>query len=308
VSNERVTLWLLVGLLAGLAGYFVSTGLLPTAGGRPAPGRAVRPPAAARRALAAAGLADYPSGWVALALVGIGALSAVAAYYLARDAPVLTAAGAVGGPLLAWLLLCRHHRRLRAERHDALIDAADLVARALDAELNVQQAIELLRTDGPPALQPEFGRVIRAVGHGGLTWSAALWRLRRRLDDRFGDDVVDLLIQGVVDGPAGVGPGLTSLVAQELAADGLRREIVADQASVHTAVLMVTGMMLALFVALRWLNPDYLRPYDTPEGQAVLAGGGLAVAAIYLMMRRLGRVDDDPLAAAEEWEPAEGER
>ena len=69
---------------------------------------------------------------------------------------------------------------------------------------------------------------------------------------------------------------------------------------------MVTGLIVALFVALRWLNPDYLRPYDTPDGQAVLALVGLAVALIYLAMRRLGRLDDDPLAPATD-EPEWGE-
>jgi hypothetical protein len=127
----------------------------------------------------------------------------------------------------------------------------------------MQDAIGLLRTDGPAALQAEIGRVIQAVSHGRATWPAALRQLRQRLDDRFADDLIDLLIQGVTEGATGVGPSLTSLVAQELTADGLRRENLADQAGTHTGVLMVTGMIVALFVALRWVNPDYLRPYDT---------------------------------------------
>ena len=159
-----------------------------------------------------------------LAALGAGALSALVMHYAGRDAPALTAGAVVGGPVLLWLLLRRHHRRLREERHDALIDAADLVGRALVAGLSLQDAIGLLRTDGPAALQAEIGRVIQAVSHGRETWPAALRQLRRRLDDRFADDMIDLLIQGVTEGATGIGPSLTGLVAQELTADGLRRE------------------------------------------------------------------------------------
>ncbi|MCC6630093.1 MAG: hypothetical protein IT340_22160 [Chloroflexi bacterium] len=305
--TEGTLLWLVAALLAAGAGYFLTTGLLQAVGDAGVGRRGRRAPSALRRALGEAGLAAYPTGRVLLAALAAGLLSALVVYYAGRDVPVLTAGAAGAGPFLLWLLLRRHHRRLREERHDALIDAADLVGRALTAGLSMQDAIGLVRTDGPAALQAEIGRVIQAVGHGRQTWPAALRQLRQRLDDRFADDMIDLLIQGVTEGATGVGPSLTSLVAQEVTADGLRREILADQAGTHTGVLMVVGMIVALFVALRWLNPDYLRPYDTPEGQVVLALVGLAVALIYLAMRRLGRLDDDPLApATEELERGEG--
>ena len=91
------------------------------------------------------------------------------------------------------------------------------------------------------------------------------------------------------------GPGLRDvLTALSQAAReemDMRNRIEASRASTRRSVQIITVLTLVVVFGLRFLNPDYVEPYDSFGGQITLAVVCAIFAAGFLWLRRLSRYD-----------------
>jgi len=120
---------------------------------------------------------------------------------------------------------------------------------------------------------------------------AALQRFADDLDDPAADLVVAaLVLNSRLRGP-GLRDVLTSLsrsVRNEL---DMRGRIMASRSSTRRSVQIVVGVSAAFIIGLRVLNPEYVSPYGTFEGQIVLAVIIALFAVGFLWLRRLATFD-----------------
>ena len=70
----------------------------------------------------------------------------------------------------------------------------------------------------------------------------------------------------------------------------MRATVRAQQAQHETSARIVAAVPVAVLVGLRLLNPAYVAVFDTPAGQAVLAGCAVLVLGGYAAMRHVARL------------------
>ncbi len=71
----------------------------------------------------------------------------------------------------------------------------------------------------------------------------------------------------------------------------MRNRIEASRASTRRSVQIITVLTLVVVFGLRFLNPDYVEPYNSVGGQVTLAVVCAIFAAGFLWLRRLSRYD-----------------
>jgi Flp pilus assembly protein TadB len=117
----------------------------------------------------------------------------------------------------------------------------------------------------------------------------------QRFADDLDDPAADLVVAALVLNSRLRGPGLrdvlTSLsrsVRNEL---DMRGRIMASRSSTRRSVQIVVFVSATFIIGLRVLNPDYVEPYGTFEGQVVLTVIILLFAVGFLWLRRLATFD-----------------
>jgi len=117
----------------------------------------------------------------------------------------------------------------------------------------------------------------------------------QRFADDLDDPAADLVVAALVLNSRLRGPGLrdvlTSLsrsVRNEL---DMRGRVMASRSSTRRSVQIVVAVSAAFIIGLRVLNPDYVEPYATFEGQVVLTVVIALFAAGFLWLRRLATFD-----------------
>jgi Flp pilus assembly protein TadB len=116
-----------------------------------------------------------------------------------------------------------------------------------------------------------------------------------RFADDLNDPAADLVVAALVLNSRLRGPGLrdvlTSLsrsVRNEL---DMRGRVMASRSSTRRSVQIVVTVSAGFIIGLRVLNPDYVEPYATFEGQVVLTVVIALFAAGFLWLRRLATFD-----------------
>ena len=71
----------------------------------------------------------------------------------------------------------------------------------------------------------------------------------------------------------------------------MRGRIEASRAATRRSVQIITVLTLLVVFGLRFLNPDYVEPYDSFAGQVTLGVVCAVFAAGFLWLRSLGRYD-----------------
>lgn len=124
-----------------------------------------------------------------------------------------------------------------------------------------------------------------------MPMSEALERLSDDLDDGGADLVVAALMQSAGLRGEGLRVVLGGLSKDARAQVGMRRRIYAGRSGTRRSVQIVVGVIVAVVVGMRVFNPAYTEPYETAQGQAVLAVvlGLFAVGLVWL--QRLSRVE-----------------
>lgn len=272
-------------LASVIAGIMITGGLaLAVLGLRRSP----PPPARPSRRLVPAWIVRMPrwqrAATLVALLVGIVIGTATGWVILVVALPL----AAVGLPLL----LATSVAAPRIARMDAIAEWTRNLSGVLTAGQGLEQALQASLRSTPDAIRPEVSGL---VGRLRARWSteAALRAFADDLDDATGDLVVAALILGSRkrgDGIARVLTGLAESVADDVRA---RRQLEADRAKPRSSARTTTLISVAA-LAVFSLSGQFLAPYGSPLGQALLALYLAAYIGCAIWLRRLAA---EPAAA-----------
>ena len=259
------------GLLGPLAGAGLGAGVTLTVaalrpGAQPAEGRAIgssvghRAGARLRRWRRAGGDRRAGSGLA----VGLAVLAAT------RWLAVAAALGVLAG---CWSRLFGGGRTERAAmaRLEALAAWTESLRDLTAAGIALPEALPASAAGAAPAIRSELAALAERLA-GREPLPAALLELAGDLDDPAADLIVAALaLNARAQGRAlrAVLSALANSVRAELAD---RRQVEAERRALRRGVRIVVAVTVAMALGLALLNPDYVAPYRTAVGQAVLAG------------------------------------
>ncbi|MGJ9414318.1 type II secretion system F family protein [Aeromicrobium sp. CF4.19] len=177
---------------------------------------------------------------------------------------------------------------VRAEGLATWIEALrDTIAGAVGLE----QAIPATAVNAAPSIRPSLNLLVDRL------------RVRDPLPDalmKFADDLddssADLVVAALVLNSRLRGPGLrdvlTALATAARDELDVRRRVEASRRSTRRSVQVVVGVILAVAGGLVLFNQEYMQPYGTLVGQAVLAGVLAVFGVSVLWLRRLSGVEE----------------
>jgi tight adherence protein B len=171
-------------------------------------------------------------------------------------------------------------RRQRAAEQAALVDFAAQLRSLLGSggTSSVEVAFARLARFGPVALRPELARTVRDARRLRGGFPEALDRLRERLADQVGDQVVAASRHSYRLGGRGLGPVLDSLVESSRQTQDVRREAEGRRTQAYLAAGVLCVLPALALVAVRTIAPEYLAMYDDPSGQLWLLGSAVWLA------------------------------
>ena len=205
--------------------------------------------------------------------------------------PVIALAFGSFGAYAPVAVRARRVRKRTAERRDLWPDVVDNLASGVRAGLSLPEALGQLGERGPAPLRAEFVAFARDFAASGR-FGECLDRLKDRLADPVGDRIVEALRLAREVGGSDLGRLLRNL-SQFLRDDArTRAELVTRQGwTVNAARLALAAPWVVL--ALLSLRPETVAAYDTAQGVAVLAVGGVVSVSAYRLMIRIGRLPED---------------
>jgi Flp pilus assembly protein TadB len=182
------------------------------------------------------------------------------------------------------------HGRAEVARLEGLASWTESLRDTIAGAVGLEQAIPASYNAAAPILKPPLGLLIDRL------------HTREPLPDallKFGDDLndpgADLILAALVLNARLRGPGLRDvLTALSQAAReemDMRNRIEASRASTRRSVQIITILTLLVVFGLRFLNPDYVQPYDSFSGQIALSVVCAAFAGGFLWLRRLSKYD-----------------
>jgi tight adherence protein B len=234
-------------------------------------------------------------------LVGLCALCGLLVWVLAaRLSGWLLPALVVGvlGAGVPLLLVRLRAERLHAATQTAILDAIRLVRDAVRTQRSIRGSLDLMVTEGPLALRPEFERVL--VRQRSLGLEAALAELRVRLADPIGDFFMDALIVNLQTGGTNLSATLDNLAQLADGEHETRCAIRADQTRTRLTALgfaLLPGMLL---LYLRVTSPRAVEAFNLPLGQVLLLVGAALCVGGYLAMLKVGQLPARPRLFDEE--------
>jgi tight adherence protein B len=209
------------------------------------------------------------SMWVAVAVIAAAVLGVLAGNNLGQRIfwIIVLCSGAYFLPTFAvrWLQ-ARYLRRV----DDQLVDALRMMANALKAGLNLQQALDLVSREMPPPISVVFARVVNEINLGRLT-DDALRRMAQRvpLDDvrLFADSVLTLReTGGNLSETFGV---IAETVVERKKVQGRIKTVTTQGVSQG---VIICAMPFALLLLFAFIDEHYLDPFfNTPLGWLMLA-------------------------------------
>ena len=270
----------MTALLAALSGALVTAGVLGViASLRPRP---VAPPTNPRRTAALRRrVRKIPTRTRVLALVGFGAGALVAVLSGWLVAVVAIPLAVVGLPSL----LRSPAETAQIERLEAMAEWTRNLAGVLTVGVGLEQALVATLRSTPEPIKTEVSRLVARLR---ARWSTedALLKFADELDDATGDLVAAYLILGARRRGAGLASvlqGLAESVADDVTA---RRKVEADRAKPRATARNVTLITLGVLGFLAF-NGQFMAPYGTPLGQALLAVLLGAYAGTLVWLRRM---------------------
>lgn len=274
------------GVLAALAGALIAAGILGVVIGlRPVPEKpAVIRPASSRFKW----WAGIPAAhrWAALAALAIGVVASALTGWLLLI--VLLPAGVLGLPVL----LSTSPETGRIAKLDGLAEWTRNLSGVLTAGQGLEQALMASLRSTPEVVRPQVTKLITRLRARWAT-EAALRAFAEDIDDATGDLVAAALILGSRKRGPGLAAVLTGLAESTAAEVRARRQIEADRAKPRATARWVTFLSTGALTVLA-LSGQFLAPYGTPAGQAILLALLSCYVATLVWMRRMAAIPSPP--------------
>ena len=188
---------------------------------------------------------------------------------------------AVGLVLPIWYFRNRADRR-RAELQAALADAVDALRAGVRTGMSIEEGIAGLAHNGPEILRPALEELTRDLRLGDF--EDAVRRAQERLADPVFDTVAAALVMSHRVGGRNLSAVLDGLARSVRQSVQVQREVRAQQAKNVLSARIIAVLPLVLVFFVRGVNPDYLEPFSSAEGQVVMALSLLSVAVGYAVM------------------------
>ena len=183
------------------------------------------------------------------------------------------------------VLLSGSDAALQIARLEAMEEWTRALSGVLTSGVGLEQALIATLRSTPEAIKPEVSRLVSRL-RARWTTEDALRAFADELDDATGD----LIAASLILGARRRGPGLATVLeslAESVAADvKARRQIEADRAKPRATARWVTIITIGVLVVLAFTG-DYVAPYKTPIGQAILAVFLAAYVGVLVWMRRM---------------------
>lgn len=219
---------------------------------------------------------------------GAVAISGAAVAYAITGWEVAAGAAAIVG----WLLPSMIARGRRERDHLRRIEAvAELAARLRDAfrsGIGVYDALAHAAANPPAALAPDLKRMAADARVSGLGPAADAFGNRV---GREGELLAAALALSEEAGARNTSDVLDALAEAASSRAATIREARARQTRAKVSARVVTAVPVVLLTLIRRSNPGYLAPFDSAQGQVVLALALCLIAAGYLVMLRMARIE-----------------
>lgn len=271
-------------VLPALAGAMITAGILLAVTGflkRP-----VAPPAPRRSRRNTTPRFSKQTRTLLLVGVAVGLLAALLTGWLI--AIVVAPAAIAGLPVL----LSAPPADKEVKRLEAMEEWIRSLSGVLTAGIGLEQALMSSLRSTPEPIRPEVGRLVARLRARWTTETAI-----RAFADDLNDPTGDLIASNLLLGARRRGTGLATVLnalAESVGSDvRARREIEADRAKPRSNARLITLITLGVLAFLA-LSGDYIAPFGTPFGQAVLAILLTAYAATLAWMRNMAHGKPPP--------------
>ena len=214
--------------------------------------------------------------------------------WLVTGWPVAGVFSAVAVAVLPRLLAGGASRRARTDRIEAIGAWTESLRDSLTEASGVEQAIIAASTRPPEAIADDIAIAMVALQRRRQPLSEALAALQIRLNDPIADLVIAQLLIAAQAPTGRLAATLTRIAEQARHHVTLRLDIEADRAPIRTELRLVVAITILFIGGLRLLRPQFLAPYHSLGGQAVLTIVGGVIAAGLALMAVLNRDTDIP--------------
>jgi Flp pilus assembly protein TadB len=275
-------------VLAAVAGALVAAGILGAVLSlRPAPEPAARPAVRRPGRIAAGWRAMSPTRrWATMVAFAVGVVAGALTGWLILA--VLLPGLVLGLPLL----LATSTDTSRIAKLDGIAEWSRNLSGVLTAGQGLEQALIASLRSTPAAIRPEVSALVARLKARWPT-EAALRAFADDIDDATGDLVAAALILGARKRGPGLAAVLTGLGESTAADVRARRQVEADRAKPRATTRWVT-VLSAIALSGLALSGEFLAPYGTPIGQAVLLVLLGCYAACLVWMRRMAAAPAPP--------------
>ena len=204
-------------------------------------------------------------------------------------AGILVAIAVPGAP---WLFQVGKAEQESIERVEAVGEWARRLKDVSAVGMGLQQAIVASAATAPHAVHDEVLELSLRI-HAGLDAREALLLFADAIGDPVCDQVVAALILHLSDRGDRLGEVLTSIASAATAEVATRREVDAKRTQSRFGVRFLTITTLCA-LAYGVLRPGYLKPYETPVGQLIMAALAGLFVAVLLWVRSMSQPEKTP--------------
>jgi tight adherence protein B len=220
------------------------------------------------------------------------AVVALFAVWLATGWPVGGIAAGVTGAAAPSLLSAKRRRSDSLQRIEAIAAWAEQLRDVMAAADGIQSAIAATAPLAPPAIRPQVRRLAERLANRERL-EPSLRRFADEVDHALADMVVtSLILASERQGRLGALLGEVARSARETAA--MRMRVEAARARTYVTTRLIVGLTIAMAAWLILLRRDYMAPFDTAAGQAML----VLITAVFLIsgvaMQRMARPHEPP--------------
>jgi Flp pilus assembly protein TadB len=215
------------------------------------------------------------------------ALLAGALTWLISGLPVLALVVAAAVPGVPWLLAGGRAEKRAINRVEAIGEWTRRLRDVAGTGAGLQAAIASAAATAPAAID-EQARMLAARLQAGWHGREALLAFADEIDDAVCDQIVAALLLHLRDRGDRLGTVLTAISDATSKEVSMRKEADAERASARVSIrFMVVFTILAVIAAA--LSGEYMAPYATAGGQALMAILAMIFIALLLWVRAMSR-------------------
>jgi Flp pilus assembly protein TadB len=180
--------------------------------------------------------------------------------------------------------------KLAMRRVEALAMWTESLRDTIAGAVGLEQAIPASSRGADPVLRPHLDALLDRL-RGRMPLAEALQYLADDLDDPSSDLVIAaLILNSKLRGP-GLREVLTALGKSAREEVDMRQRVIAQRAGTRRSVQIIVGSVLVFVLGMAIFNRNFVAPYGTLLGEAVLTGVLTLFGLGFWWLRRLAKVE-----------------